>query len=142
MAEVLFQSAESKLPICERLDANRPSSLVRSLSFKYYIHDSVSTLRFQIIGDLRAGNVVELNGSWETARTTLDLRQFVLDVSQLYSADEDGLAWLERMRESGAAFLPADYRDVASRMVGGQTPEQVAAVKLSLLGRVMGLLRG
>jgi hypothetical protein len=143
MAEVLTQNAESKLQRGEEIPANRPSSLVRSLFFKYYIHDSVPTLRFQLVGDLRASNVSELNGSWETARTTLSLRRFVLDVSQVYSTDDEGRNWLFKMREAGAAFLPMNYLESPSyRPKPSPAPERAATVKPSLLGRVLGRIRG
>jgi hypothetical protein len=140
MAEVLTQNAESELQLGEEPRANRPTSLVRSHSFKYYIHDSVPTLRFQLVGDLRATNLPELNGSWETARTTLGVRRFVLDASQLYSTDAEGRNWLVKMKELGAAFLPATYLEPATVTV--KMPEPVEAVRLSLVGRVMGMIRG
>jgi hypothetical protein len=141
MPEVLAPNLEAKISSSEQQNAtNRISSLARSLVFKYYIHDSVPTLRFQLIGDLRAANVRELNGSWETARTTLNNRRFLLDVNQLYSVDDDGRAWLIKMKESGAEFLPAKYMDSPQTTSAPQVPEQVCAVKLSLLGRVLGLL--
>jgi hypothetical protein len=142
MAEVLSPNVEDRTKRGAESVANRPSSLSRSLHFKYYIHDSVSTLRFQLIGDLRAANVLELNGSWDTARTTLAGRRFLLDLNQLYSTDDDGQAWLSKMRHAGAEFLPADYMESASSRAARRIPEQTAEVNLSLLGRVMGLLRG
>jgi hypothetical protein len=142
MAEVLTPNAEFKLQHDHPTQADRSSSLVRALSFKYYIHDSVATLRFQLIGDLRASNIRELNGSWETARTTLNLRRFVLDVTQLFSTDDDGRHWLRRINDAGAVFLPVNYLESSGQAVPVGTPEQVAAVKLSLLGRVMGIIRG
>jgi hypothetical protein len=143
MAEVLTQNAEKQQQRSAEAETNRPSSLLRSLSFKYYIHDSVSTLRFQLIGDLRAANVVELNGSWETARTTLQGRRFVLDVSQVFSTDDDGRNWLRRMNDAGANFQPPNYLESAVRVLTRERSTQpAAAVKLSLLGRVMGMIRG
>jgi hypothetical protein len=141
MPEVLTPNLEGKVNTTARQNATKStSSLARSLAFKYYIHDSVQTLRFQLIGDLRALNVHELHGSWETARTTLSSRRFLLDVSQLYSTDDDGRAWLVRMKDAGAEFSPANYMDSAHGLKAPRTPERVCAVKLSLLGRVLGLL--
>ena len=140
MAEVLTQNAEFELQRGEETRAHRPTSLVRSHSFKYYIHDSVPTLRFQLVGDLRATNLAELNGSWETARTTLGLRRFVLDAIQLYSTDAEGRSWLVKMKDAGAAFLPATYLDPATTAVKVQAESE--AVCLSILGRLMGMIRG
>lgn len=142
MPEVLSPNLEFKVNNTERQNgANRASSLARSLVFKYYIHDSVPTLRFQLIGDLRAAHVRELNGSWETARTTVNKRRLLLDVSQLYSTDDDGRAWLLKMRDAGAEFVPATYLDSQNHAPAPKIPEQTAAVKLSLLGRVLGRFR-
>jgi hypothetical protein len=124
MAEALVKTAERET----RQSAQY--SLIRPSSFKYYIHDSVATLRFQLIGDLQASHVTELNGSWQTAKITLRDRRFVLDVSQLYSTDDEGQRWLSKMREAGAEFVPAKRPPVA---------DQVASIKLSLLGRVLGM---
>jgi hypothetical protein len=142
MAEVLTPNAENKLQRGEASVRDRASSLSRSLSFKYYIHDSVQTLRFQLIGDLRAANVLELSGSWETARTTLNLRRLVLDVSQLYSADDEGRAWLLNMHKTGAAFTPANYAESLGSQTATQIQAQAPAVSLSLVGRVMGKICG
>jgi len=142
MAEVLSSNAEIKVQRLEQSSPSRRSSLARSLTFKYYIHDSVSTLRFQLIGDLRTANVFELNGSWETARTTLGSRRFLLDVSQLYGTDEEGRAWLLKMRQAGAKFLPENYTDVQVNEAAPRVPDQTTAVKLSLIGRVIGVFWG
>jgi hypothetical protein len=144
MAEVLSRNTEDQSLRSAEAVAYRPSSLTRSLFFKYYIHDSVPTLRFQLIGDLRVAQIAELNGSWETARTTLHSRHFVLDVSHLYSADEAGRAWLRKMNEAGALFLPQNYM-MDSPPVGQDSPpnpSQAETVCLSLLGRVLGKILG
>lgn len=143
MAEVLSRNTEDESLRSAESFGYRPSSLTRSLCFKYYIHDSVPTLRFQLIGDLRVAQIAELNGSWETARTTLRSRRFVLDVSHLYSADEAGGAWLRKMKEAGAQFLPQNYMD--SPGVSQNSPphsEQSVTVCLSLLGRALRKIRG
>jgi len=46
------------------------------------------------------------------------------------------------MNDAGAAFLPVNYLESSGQAVPVGTPDQVAAVKLSLLGRVMGIIRG
>ena len=142
MAEVISPNAEAKSHARERTVANQPSGLTRSLGFKYYIHDSVSTLRFQLVGDLRSANVAELSGSWETARTTLGSRQFLLDLSQLYGTDDEGRTWLIKMQQSGAHFLPDNYLHLPADTSGARIQDRIAAVKLSLLGRVVGGIRG
>lgn len=142
MAEVLTQNAEPTVQQGSEPVANRPSSPVHSHFFKYYIHDSVDTLRFQLIGDLRAANVRELNGSWETARTTLNQRRFVIDVNQVYGSDVEGRKWLLHMKDVGATFLPGNYLDTGPHEKRAERDLEQESVKLSLLGRIMGLIRG
>jgi hypothetical protein len=142
MPEVLVEKPAPREQSSKGPETNSPSSPGRASSFKYYIHDSVSTLRFQLIGDLRASHVTELNGSWQTAHTTLMQRRLVLDVRQLQSADDEGKHWLTAMNEAGASFLPA--RDFASDVtsIAAGHPKEPSGVKLSLLGRILGMISG
>lgn len=135
---VLTQNAELKENRTEETPGNQLSNTVSSSSFKYYIHDSVATLRFQLIGDLRDGNVTELNGSWETAQTTLRLRRLVLDLCGLNSTDEHGKRWLLKMKEVGAAFLPDEYLEA-----GTTTPRAIRlnGVKPGLMARIVAIFK-
>jgi len=135
---VLTQNYELAENRAEQARTNSIANPVPSGSFKYYIHDSVSTLRFQLIGDLRDGNVTELNGSWETAQTTLKFRRLVLDLTQLDSADQLGRRWLFKMKEIGAAFLPNEQFEFAA-----QAAKHVLANsrKPGLVGRVLAIFK-
>jgi hypothetical protein len=73
---------------------------------KYYIHDSIDALRFELCGELTEWDVAELNGCWRTARTTLGSRKLILDVRRLTAADEGGRQWLHAMSSQGASFIP------------------------------------
>lgn len=73
---------------------------------KYYIHDSIDALRFELCGELTEWDVAELNGCWHTARTTLGSRKLILDVRRLTAADEGGRLWLHAMSNQGASFIP------------------------------------
>jgi hypothetical protein len=73
---------------------------------KYYIHDSIDALRFELCGELTEWDVAELNGCWHTARTTLGSRKLILDVRRLAAADEVGRQWLHSMSSQGACFVP------------------------------------
>jgi hypothetical protein len=126
MPEVLIRTPELQQ---ERIEIN-PS---RSSSFKYYIHDSVAALRLQLIGDLTASEVTELNGTWETAKTTLCRRKLVLDLYRLHSADDEGTRWLAKMKAAGAICEP----EGPTRPVS----EEVCFVRLSLIGRILGAFR-
>jgi hypothetical protein len=136
---VLTQNAELKENRTEEAPATTLlASCIPSSTFKYYIHDSVATLRFQLIGDLRDGNVTELNGSWETAQTTLRFRRLVLDLCGLNSTDEHGRRWLLKMKDVGAAFLPEEYLEV-----GTATTRTIRAdgLKPSMVGRMLGIFK-
>jgi hypothetical protein len=138
MATALTQDAELRENRTEEAQA-RPAIPPVSNSFKYYIHDSVATLRFQLIGDLRASDVTELNGSWETAQTTLALRRLILDLCQLDSADEHGRLWLLKMKETGAIFLPADYFETHAHPAAAVAQNE--GVELSLFGRMLAIVK-
>jgi hypothetical protein len=92
---------------------------------------------------LRSPNLAELMGSWDTARTTLKLRRFVIDVRQLYSTDDESCRWLLKMSQEGAAFLPANYWESEDPTnAPTRADSQGGPLELSLLGRMMGILRG
>jgi hypothetical protein len=120
--------------------AARPSNggFSRSSSFKYYIHDSVSSCRLQLLGELGKADLAELDGCWRTIRTTLGARRLVLDLRRLKSADAASTRWLRDMEQERATYLPASYFDGALEPppAGGEKP------KLSPFARVLGLLRG
>jgi hypothetical protein len=135
---VLTQDVELTENRTQEKPANRIANPIPSASFKYYIHDSVATLRFQIIGDLRDANVTELNGSWETSKTTLKFRRLVLDLSGLNTVDDPGRRWLLKMKEAGAAFLPAEYFELGAR---APRPPRPDGVKAGLAGRLLAIFK-
>jgi hypothetical protein len=141
MPEVLTRQPESKHDRNEWLETKRPTSPLGPSPFKYYIHDSVKQLRLQLIGDLRTSNVTDLNGTWETAKTTLGQRRLVLDLRQLYSADEEGRLWLAKMKDGGGSCLPATFFQIDGQMAANTRGQEAGAVKLSLIGRLLGLIR-
>ena len=88
--------------------------------FKYYIHDSVDACRLQLLGSLSEAYVRELNGCWNTAKTTLGGRKLVIDLRGLQSTDEAGKAWLLSMVHEGATYLPESYFRAG---LSGEAPE-------------------
>ena len=79
-----------------------------------YQHDSATMFRFVLRGGLTGGCVPELEHAWTTARSTLNGRDLVVDVSGVTNADEFGVELLSRMRDSGArlaAPLPLASED-------------------------------
>lgn len=109
-----------------------------ALQLKYYIHDSVQELRFQLIGTLSEVNVPELSGCWNTARTIRGVRRLVIDLRALQSSDEAGKQWLLSLAHEGAEYLPESYfRDgLASQEDDAQSR------KLGIVSRLLSILRG
>jgi len=67
-----------------------------------YLHDSAAMFRFVLHGDLKGGRVPELEHAWTTAKSVLNDRDLVIDVSGITNADQFGVELLSRMRDSGA----------------------------------------
>jgi hypothetical protein len=124
------------------VEAQSKASRIRSSFFKYYIHDGVERLRLQLLGELSEFEVTELGGCWQTARTILGNRQLILDLRGLKAVDDAGKQWVASMVQEGAMCVPEDF--LRSALAGGASEGQSEplAVKLSLLGRLLGLFRG
>jgi hypothetical protein len=113
---------------------------VRSSVFKYYIHDSVDTLRFQLLGHLSEYDVSELNGCWNTAKTTLGKRKLLIDLCLLKSTDESGKEWLLSMANEGATYLPESYFRTG---LSGQnsSPKSGGSRNIGILARLVSVFR-
>ena len=72
-----------------------------------YQHDSASLFRFVLRGELAGKSAEELEHAWTTAKSILNSRELVVDVSGMTYADESGVNLLTRMRESGARLTAA-----------------------------------
>lgn len=117
--------------------------LVRSSSFKYYIHDGIECCRLQLIGDLSDLDVADLTGCWNTARTTLGRRKLILDLTALTKTDESGHEWLLSMVREGATSLPESYfRDHLAGRDQHIAAAEGSSASLSKLMRLVNLLRG
>jgi hypothetical protein len=132
MAEAKSNTIEQSTIAAPRRSNGGPS---RSSSFKYYIHDSVSACRLQLLGELHEQDLMELNGCWQTIKTTLRTRQLVLDLRGLDSTDTASSRWLTAMANEGATYLPASYFSEQPKVGNGKG-------KPNPLARVLGLLRG
>ncbi len=78
---------------------------MESSRLNYYIHDSVDSFRLQLLGTLKLEDLKELQGCWNTARTTLAGRKLIVDVTGLQQMDESGREWLNAMAAEGASVL-------------------------------------
>jgi hypothetical protein len=67
-----------------------------------YLHDSSTTFRIVLRGELAGGSVRELEHAWTTAGSILGSKELLVDISGLTSADAGGTELLSRMRELGA----------------------------------------
>lgn len=79
-----------------------------------YQYDSATMFQFVLRGELIGDRVRELEHAWITAKSILEGKELIVDVSGITSADPSGVDLLSRMRESGArltAALPAESED-------------------------------
>lgn len=99
-------------------------------------------LRLKLIGELTRADIVELNGSWRTAKTTLGKRKLVLDLTMLRTVDEAGKQWLAGMSAEGACYMPENY--LMTCIAGQHAAEAEAAPvqKAGVLKRLVALVRG
>jgi hypothetical protein len=113
-------------------------SLVRSSSFKYYIHDSSDAFRLELQGEFTEAEVTELSGCWNTARTTVGKRKLILDLQKLRRVDDTAKRWIAGMAQEGASYLPDSFLRNA---LADHTPE-TKAPKTGLWGRLVAVFRG
>lgn len=72
-----------------------------------YQHDSPSDFRFVLHGELTNAAAQQLQWAWETAKSILNGKQLIIEVSGVTKADCAGIDLLIRMRESGARITVA-----------------------------------
>jgi hypothetical protein len=134
MAEAKSNTIENSTTVVpDRFNGNSNQA---AASFKYYIHDSVNTCRLQLLGELHESDLTELDGCWQTIKTTVRTRQLVLDLRGLDYTDTASSRWLMGMANEGATYLPASY------FSGIQQPKEATEKgKLNPFTRVLGLLR-
>ena len=72
-----------------------------------YQHDSATMFQFVLRGELIGDRVEDLEHAWNTAKSILNGKQLVVDISGIANADAAGVDLLSRMRESGARLTAA-----------------------------------
>lgn len=77
---------------------------VKANTLRYYIHDSTSEFRFQLIGQLNEPHVRELNCCWTTAKSSVAAKSLIFDLRELSALDDAGRQWLLLMAGDGARF--------------------------------------
>ena len=75
-----------------------------------YLHDSPTCFRIQLRDELTGKDVLELEHAWQTAKSILEGKEFVLDLSKLSSASDDGIQLLLRMQAEGGRIVGANAR--------------------------------
>jgi hypothetical protein len=139
MADLTPQNDRANPQVSAFTEAFQQKKAVRSGSFKYYIHDGVECCRLQLFGELTETEVPDLTGCWNTVKTTLGERKFVLDVCGLQSADDLGKRWLVEMAAEGAKFIPESYlRDG----LAGDESEADAPARGGFFSKIVSLFRG
>lgn len=97
-----------------------------------YQHDSAATFRFVLSGRLAGDRVRDLEYAWTTAKSILNSKELVVDVSGISYADGLGVGLLSRMRESGArlaAALPPECEELLRFFgVSAAAPERLTGV--------------
>ncbi len=83
--------------------ASRPY-VSRSL-LRYYLHDGTDAFRFELIGALSAMDLVELDGCWRTAKSSIAGRKVRLDLRQITDVDDSGRQWLTEMLTEGTEYI-------------------------------------
>jgi hypothetical protein len=92
---------------------------VASSQLKYYIHDGIDACRLQLIGTFSASDVKELEGCWNTARTTLGERKLIVDLAAVDAMDDPGRKWLAVMVAEGARVIEKAEPALRPRMKVG-----------------------
>lgn len=81
----------------------QPCCLVHSV-MRYYIHGGPSVLRFELAGDLNAGDARRLEQDWRGVSLAIGNRLLVVDVSFVTGIDEAALSLFKRWYARGAEF--------------------------------------
>jgi len=95
-----------------------------------YLHDSSAMLRFVLRGELARASVRQLECAWETATSTLGLRDVVVDASGLSNADTAGRELLARMTQSGARLIPMLPPETTEQPAGTAVPSGTSIRRL------------
>jgi ABC-type transporter Mla MlaB component len=72
-----------------------------------YQHDSPEKFRIVLKGDLREAGAQQLRSVWDTAKSTLNGKQLIVELSDVGAVDAAGIDLLSRMREAGACVSAA-----------------------------------
>jgi hypothetical protein len=112
-----------------------------------YLHDGARSFRMVVNGELCGPAVQELTWAWEAARSILNGKALMVDISQVTTADDLGINLLRSMKNSGVvltATLPPVSEDFV-RSFGvpvAASPRQPACAWVSKQLVRLGVIRG
>ena len=72
-----------------------------------YQHDSSKKFRFVLKGELGETGAQQLSWAWKTAKSILNGKELIVEVSEIRSAHPAALEVLSRMRDAGARIHAA-----------------------------------
>lgn len=109
---------------------------------RFYVHDGSASFRIELIGNIHAKDIGELEGCWRTARSSLNQKQVVLDLRGLTGASEEGRHWLTSMYQQGVALLAESVfsRKIAEELTGLPWPGSLQS-SISPFRRIKNRLR-
>jgi hypothetical protein len=81
----------------------QPRCLIRSV-MRYYIHGGPAAFRFELAGDLNAGDAAKLEREWRSASLTIGNRVLVVDLTFVTGIDEAARSLFRRWYARGAEF--------------------------------------
>jgi hypothetical protein len=96
----------------------------------YYMHDGPAAFRFELAGDLGAGDAAKLDQDWRTASSTIGDRTLIVDLSFVTAIDQAGLNLFRRWHAAGAHFvaISSQSREMVKTITGlpfsAQQPEE------------------
>jgi hypothetical protein len=73
-------------------------------TLKIYLHDGSTNFRIQLVGELKEADLGELIGCWQTAKSSVEGRPLVIDVTKLKAADDQAIRWIREMLGEGATI--------------------------------------
>jgi hypothetical protein len=73
-------------------------------AMRYYIHDGPSALRFELAGDLNAGDALRLEQEWRGVSSAIGNLFLIVDVSFVTGIDEAARSLFKRWYARGAEF--------------------------------------
>jgi hypothetical protein len=104
-----------------------PESFQGSSNLTFYQHDMADCFRFQIDGEFHDSLVRELDGCWQTARSTVSDRPLIVDLRFVTSWGDPAVELLGRMHQAGAKFmaLPGQSAQLTELITG--VPQELEA---------------